>query len=82
MASLANRGARNTALIGQNMSKAGGPIHGKPMPPYRLFKANAEGGTGEHVKDFETLDEVKAFKRRLDIKYVLQHHRQNIPFPK
>jgi hypothetical protein len=54
---------------------------GESLPPFRLFLANAAGGAGDHVRDFQSLEEVAGFKRRLDRRYVLLHDRKPIALP-
>jgi hypothetical protein len=65
------------------MTHSGGHIEGDPALPYQLFRSDLDGNLIEPaVANFQTLDEVRAFKRRLDWRYVLLHKRKRIPLPR
>ena len=64
------------------MPHSGGYFEGENAAPYQLFRSDLDGKLIEPaVASFQSLDEVRVFKRRNDWHYVLLHKRKRVPSP-
>ena len=43
-------------------------VEGEPTPPYKLFKTNLDGSSGELVEQFWTKEQAQAYRPKLDFK--------------
>ncbi len=44
-------------------------IEGEPMKPFQLWRVDKEGNQIERIGEYDTLDEMRAERRRLDWHY-------------
>lgn len=53
---------------------------GTPMPRYRLFLSDGKRQSiGEAVCESDNLDDLRMFRRRADVRYVLYDRRSRVP---
>jgi hypothetical protein len=59
-----------------------GKIEGEPMKPFHLWRVDLEGNQIERVGEYDTLEKMRAVRRRLDWRYAEYQGRSKIEAPK